>query len=160
MSPAESLGVFLRERGYMLAVAESCTGGLLGGILTSVPGASVWFTGGIIAYANSVKTGLLGVDNATLTHYGAVSEPVARQMAHGVCRALQADVGVSVSGIAGPYGGSPEKPVGTVWIGYCVCGHTEAEQYHFAGTREEVRVQATMTAIRGVQQRVERHLHT
>ena len=155
MNPCESLGAMLQARHLKLAVAESCTGGLLGAALTGVPGASNWFAGGVIAYANSVKTGLLGVQEATLAQHGAVSKETVLQMASGACKTLGAEVGLSISGIAGPDGGTLEKPVGTVWIGYCVQGRADAERYHFTGDREEVRAQAAATALLGLRKRVE-----
>ncbi len=106
----------LRARGWRLAIAESCTGGLLGHQITEMPGCSAWFLGGIIAYADIAKRKLLGVPAATLTRYGAVSAATARAMAHGVRAAFHADVGLAITGIAGPSGGTPQKPVGTVYI--------------------------------------------
>ncbi len=115
--PEALLGPLLLERGWRLAVAESCTGGLLGHRLTNIPGSSAYFVGGIIAYANEAKMRLLGVSEGVLLRHGAVSEPVVRQMAEGARKALGAEVALAVSGIAGPGGGTPEKPVGTVWVG-------------------------------------------
>ena len=106
----------LAERGLRLATAESCTGGGIGARITAVPGASEHYVGGVVSYANEVKTGVLGVDPAVLERHGAVSEPVVRQMARGAARLCGAECAVSVSGIAGPGGGTPEKPVGTVWM--------------------------------------------
>ena len=111
------VGEHLREMGRTLAVAESCTGGLAGHCLTNVPGSSDYFLGGVIAYAYQAKVDLLGVQWATLDKYGAVSEEVVIEMAQGARRALGADLGLSISGVAGPGGGTPEKPVGFVWIG-------------------------------------------
>ena len=119
-------GELLNENNYTLAVAESCTGGLLSDMITNVPGSSDYFNGGITAYANEAKINLLNVDEHAIIEYGAVSKDVALQMARGVAEALHADIGISTTGIAGPGGGSPEKPVGTVWIGYW------SEQDHFA----------------------------
>jgi nicotinamide-nucleotide amidase len=111
------VGQLLRDRHMTLAVAESCTGGLIAYRITNVPGSSDYFRGSITAYANEVKQGLLGVLDSALAEHGAVSERVARQMAAGVRRALHADVGISATGIAGPTGGTAEKPVGLVYIG-------------------------------------------
>ncbi len=114
--PEAHIGDLLRQRGLTLATAESCTGGLLGHRLTNVAGSSDYYRGGVIAYSNAAKTALLGVDPGTLAREGAVSEVVARQMARGVCRLFQAEVGIGITGIAGPGGGSAEKPVGLVYI--------------------------------------------
>ena len=141
------LAACLRERGWLCAVAESCTGGLAGASLTDIPGASLWFAGGVISYSNEVKNRLLGVDAETLRLHGAVSEPVVRQMAAGACRATGAQAAVSLSGVAGPDGGTPEKPVGTVWIGVAVNGTTSAFRHLFHGDRQSVREQAVAAAI-------------
>ncbi len=136
-----------RARGWRLAVAESCTGGLLGGRLTAPPGASDVFEGGVIAYDNRVKIALLGVDPAVLDQHGAVSEPVARQMASGVRARLGTDVGVAITGVAGPSGGTPEKPVGTVWLAADVAGAVRAVRVHLVGDRAEIRWRATQGAL-------------
>ena len=112
----ETVGELLRDQGLSMAVAESCTGGLIGHRLTDVPGSSGYFLGGVVAYANDVKMGLLGVRPETLREHGAVSEPVVVEMARGARRTTGADIGLATSGIAGPGGGTPEKPVGTVCI--------------------------------------------
>jgi PncC family amidohydrolase len=111
------IGEALRQRGWRLATAESCTGGLLGDHLTNVPGSSTYYVGGVVAYAYDAKVRILSVSWETLERYGAVSEEVVLEMAREVRRAMAADVGVSISGIAGPGGGTPEKPVGLIWIG-------------------------------------------
>ena len=139
------------ERGLTIAVAESCTGGLIGGALTAVAGSSSAFLGGIISYADSAKTALLGVPEAALAQHGAVSEDVAARMASGACVALGADVAVAVTGIAGPGGGSAEKPVGLVWIGIATREGTTAHRHDFEGSRNAVRT-ATVEAALG-------HLH-
>ncbi|GAB4402135.1 MAG: hypothetical protein OHK0052_25520 [Anaerolineales bacterium] len=113
----EQIGARLMARGWHLAVAESCTGGLIGHRLTDIPGASAYYLGSITAYAYEAKVRLLGVSWETLNQHGAVSRETVLQMARGIRSALNAQVGLSVSGIAGPGGGTPEKPVGTVWIG-------------------------------------------
>ena len=145
----------LMARGLTLATAESCTGGLIAATFTSMPGSSGWFVGGVVAYANSVKQGVLGVDAATLARHGAVSEAVVRAMALGACRALRADVAVSVSGVAGPGGGTLEKPVGLVWLGFARVDATgtatvDARCCHFSGAREAVRAQSVCEAVRGL----------
>jgi len=137
----------LRRRGLRIAVAESCTGGLLGGRLTAVPGSSSQFLGGVIAYADETKHQLLGVPTDLLHTHGAVSGPVACEMAIGAARALGAQVAVSITGIAGPDGGSPEKPVGTVWMGFALPTGTEAILRNLVGTREEVRGRAAQFAL-------------
>ncbi len=123
------IGELLRQRGWRLAVAESCTGGLIGHRLTNVAGASTYYMGSITAYAYEAKVRLLGVRWATLEQHGAVSRATVLEMARGVRHALAADMGLSVSGIAGPGGGTPEKPVGYTWIGLSVPGYEEAWCY-------------------------------
>ena len=137
----------LQTRHWTCAVAESCTGGMVGATITSVSGVSAWFAGGVISYSNDVKTALLGVSKTTLETCGAVSAPVVKEMAYGACRATGAQVAVALSGIAGPEGGSPDKPVGTVWIGIAVNGQTSAFLQHFSGNRHEIRCQATAVAL-------------
>jgi len=137
----------LLARRWTCAVAESCTGGLVGARLTSIPGASAWFAGGIISYANSVKEKLLGVSQTDLKQYGAVSEAVVKAMALGACRATGANAGVSLSGVAGPDGGTPDKPVGTVWIGVAVSGKAGGFLLHFDGSRDDIRSEAARAAI-------------
>jgi nicotinamide-nucleotide amidase len=135
-----------RTAGLKLAVAESCTGGLLGERLTNVPGSSDVFLGGVIAYHNDVKRNLLGVRAEDLEKYGAVSEQVALQMASGVREKLGAGVGVSVTGIAGPGGGTPEKPVGLVWVAVHA-SVIEARRFHVVGDRAEIRQRAAQAAL-------------
>lgn len=136
-----------RARGWRIAVAESCTGGLLGGRLTAPAGASDVFEGGVIAYDNRVKVAMLDVDPAVLAEHGAVSEPVARQMASGVRARFGTDVGVAITGVAGPSGGTPEKPVGTVWLAVDVHGDVRAVRVHLVGDRAEIRWRATQGAL-------------
>lgn len=133
--------------GKTLATAESCTGGGIGAAITAVPGASKVFKGGIISYTNEIKHALLGVELAALEKYGAVSNPVAGAMASGARKALQADVAVSVTGLAGPGGDEYGNPVGTVCIGYSDKHQTIAKQYRFYGDRDDIRQQATRTAL-------------
>jgi nicotinamide-nucleotide amidase len=137
----------LRTHGHTIAVAESCTGGLLGGRLTAVPGSSRQVLGGVIAYDNRLKVGLLGVPEAMLAEHGAVSEPVARAMASGVRASCGADVGVAITGIAGPGGGSEAKPVGTVWVAVDVRGEVHAVKPVLPGDRGEIRHRATQIAL-------------
>ena len=134
-------------QGKSFATAESITGGGIGAALTSVPGASLVFKGGIISYTDEVKRGVLGVAKQALETYGAVSEPVARQMAMGARRVMHADVAVSVTGLAGPTGDDFGHEVGTVFIGYAD-GHTvTVGEYHFEGDREAVRIQTIEAAL-------------
>ena len=140
----------LERRKAHLAVAESCTGGLLSGRLTAIPGSSRVFLGGVVAYDNEVKLGLLGVSADTIAAHGAVSEEVVRQMASGVARTFGADVALAVTGIAGPDGGSADKPVGTVWIGSLWGGQARAFRYVFPGERDLVRRRAVQAALDGL----------
>lgn len=148
------LAALLRERHMVCATAESCTGGLIGAMLTAVPGSSEWYAGGVVSYANSVKENLLGVPGGVLASCGAVSAPVVEAMAEGACRAAGADAACAVSGVAGPGGGTPGKPVGTVWIGWSVRGRTDSQCFLFEGGRGEVRRQAAEAAIAGLAERV------
>ena len=128
-----------RLAGKTLATAESCTGGGIGAALTAVSGSSAVYKGGIVSYCNEIKHALLGVDEKLLEELGAVSGPVAREMAIGARNALSADVAVSVTGLAGPGGDEYGNPVGTVFIGYADAKTALAREYHFLGDREEVR---------------------
>jgi len=137
----------VERRKAHLAVAESCTGGLVGARLTAIPGSSRVFLGGVVAYADEVKLGWLGVSADALAAHGAVSEEVVRQMASGVARAFGAETAIAVSGIAGPDGGSVEKPVGTVWIGALASGQVRAFHFVFPGDREVIRRRAAQAAL-------------
>lgn len=137
----------LIDRGLTIGTAESCSGGLIAHALTNVDGASRWFVGGVVAYSNAVKTSLLGVDAADLDRHGAVSEPVARAMAEGVRRVLGADCGIGVTGIAGPTGGTAEKPVGLVYIAVAVPTGTTVTRNVFAGSRLDVKRQTAERAL-------------
>ncbi len=137
----------LRTRGQTLAVAESCTGGGLGERITSVPGSSDVFVGGVISYANAVKQGLLGVKEVTLKAYGAVSAECACEMAEGARHVFGSDWAVSITGVAGPEGGTPEKPVGLVFIGIAGPDGVAAEEHRFRGNRENVRQRAGQFAL-------------
>ncbi|HXE57463.1 MAG TPA: competence/damage-inducible protein A [Gemmatimonadales bacterium] len=136
-----------RRRGWKLAVAESCTGGLLGGRITAVPGSSDVFVGGVIAYDNRVKLDELEVGAAVLAAHGAVSEPVALAMARGVARRYRTELALAITGVAGPAGGTPEKPVGTVWYAAAMEDTAVARRYVFPGTRDEVRARAAQAAL-------------
>lgn len=135
----EDIGRLLTDKGLTLAVAESCTGGLVGGRITSVAGSSSYFVGGIISYSDEVKIGVLGVDADLLARLGAVSADVAKQMARGVRERLSADIGVSITGVAGPDGGTLEKPVGLVFVGMSAGDDELAQRFEFTGGREAVR---------------------
>ena len=137
----------LRERGLRLATAESCTGGLLADRLTDIPGSSDYFLGGIVAYAYEAKVALLKVSWDTLQAYGAVSSETVLEMARGACRALGADLAVSVSGIAGPGGGLPNKPVGTTWFGLVAADREWSFVRKFDGDRVQNKAQASETAL-------------
>lgn len=143
----ESLAAILVEKGHTVTCAESCTGGLLAAELTRLPGSSQWFETGYVTYSNQAKQQLLGVNTTTLRHYGAVSEEVVREMALGALMAAKADYALSISGIAGPDGGSDAKPVGTVWFGLATKRGIRAERRHFHGQREDVRRQAVAFAL-------------
>lgn len=136
-------GELLKNRGLRLAVAESCTGGLVGHRLTNVPGSSAYFVGGVMAYANQAKEQFLGVQPATLERYGAVSRETVLEMARGARLGFQADIGLSTSGVAGPDGGTPEKPVGTVWVGLSTAGAEQAWLFHWQGDRLAIKEQTT-----------------
>jgi nicotinamide-nucleotide amidase len=143
----EVVGRGLRGRRLTLAVAESCTGGMLGGRITNVAGASDYFLGGVIAYSNALKERLLGVPRETLAAHGAVSEETAVAMAEGLVRATGADLGVSITGIAGPGGGTTEKPVGLVYIGIAGAGQPRAHRCLFLGDRSTIRLRAAQEAL-------------
>lgn len=147
---AAELGQLLLARGWTVTTAESCTGGLIAAALTDIDGCSAWFQQGVVTYANQSKSVLLGVDTNVIEAQGAVSEAVARAMADGARVCAGAEVAVAVSGIAGPGGGSTDKPVGTVWIAWCVQGAgIQAERYLFDGDRLAVRQAALLHALRG-----------
>ena len=140
--------VIHRLAGKTLVTAESLTGGGIGGALTGISGSSAVYKGGIISYTDEVKHRILGVPSAVLEEYGAVSEPVARAMAEGVRKLLEADASVSVTGLAGPGGDEYGNPVGTVYIGYCDAFATEVKHCLFHGDRESIRKQTAETALK------------
>jgi len=144
---AELVLAMCRERGLTIATAESCTGGLLGARITAIPGSSDVYQGGVVAYDNSVKRKLLAVRDVSLREHGAVSEQVAREMAEGCAQALGTDIGIGITGIAGPGGGTPDKPVGTVWIAVTGVGDTRTLGRVYVGDREEIRLRATQAAL-------------
>jgi nicotinamide-nucleotide amidase len=153
---AVRLGQALLARGRQVAVAESCTGGLIAAAITDIAGSSGWFDRGFVTYSNEAKVELLGVASETLAARGAVSEETARQMAAGALARSAADVAVAVTGIAGPGGGSPDKPVGTVCLAWARRGGTpEAVTRHFAGDRSEVRRATVEAALEGLLARLD-----
>jgi PncC family amidohydrolase len=133
----DQIGVLLSQRGWTLAVAESCTGGLLGHLITSVSGSSAYFQGGVISYSNEAKERVLGVPHETLLEHGAVSKETAIAMAQGARRLLETDIALSVTGIAGPTGGAPEKPVGLVYLGLAAEGVDLWEKHLWPGDRAD-----------------------
>nr|WP_236589563.1 CinA family protein [Ramlibacter aurantiacus] len=137
----------LQARGWMLATAESCTGGLIAAACTDRAGSSGWFDRGFVTYSNEAKTEVLGVDPGWIAAHGAVSEVVARALAHGAIRHSRAQVAVAVTGIAGPGGGSADKPVGTVWFGFVVDGRLSSEARHFPGDRAAIRAATVRHAL-------------
>ena len=146
---AQQLGECLKGQGLTLATAESCTGGWIAKTVTDLAGSSDWFEGSIVCYSNALKQGLLGVPEEILDTFGAVSSETVKAMTEGVFRSTPADVAVSVSGIAGPGGGSCKKPVGTVWLCWGKRGEdTFVHEFHFEGDREAVRFQSVEKALR------------
>lgn len=161
LNTLERLASLLRQRGWMLTTAESCTGGLIAAACTELAGASDWFERGFVSYSNAAKTELLGVPSALIERHGAVSEPVARAMAEGALRQSQATLSLAVTGVAGPSGGSAEKPVGTVWFAWCLPPtdetkgpHTLSQVQHFVGTRRAVRAHTLTHALNRLEQLV------
>ncbi|MBC3767689.1 nicotinamide-nucleotide amidase [Neptunicella marina] len=144
---AEELAKLLVANDWTITCAESCTGGGVAVAITSIAGSSQWFERGFITYSNQAKTDLVGVDPATLKQYGAVSQQVVEQMAQGAAKQANAELAISISGIAGPDGGSEEKPVGTVWFGLTLNSHTQSEKQLFQGNRHQVREQAVHFAL-------------
>jgi nicotinamide-nucleotide amidase len=136
----------------MLGVAESCTGGLIGAAITEVAGSSHWFRGGVIVYANALKEQLLGIDPDLLSRYGAVSGEIARAMASGAARLLACDIAVAATGIAGPEGGTADKPVGTVYLGLSYRNTVVDRLYRFNGSRRQIQEKTVQTAVDMVRQ--------
>jgi nicotinamide-nucleotide amidase len=148
---AAQVGGFLKAHGLMLTTAESCTGGGVAQAVTEISGSSAWFERGFVTYANEAKQEMLGVPLDTLLQHGAVSEAVVREMVAGALRNSHAQVALAVSGIAGPSGGTPEKPVGTIWFAWGVKDRTcIARRHHLAGNRSEIRAQSVRIALQGV----------
>ncbi len=138
----------LLARGWMLATAESCTGGMIAAACTDLAGSSQWFERGFVTYSNEAKAEMLAVPPGLIEEHGAVSEPVARAMADGALAHSRAQVSLAVTGIAGPTGGTEAKPVGTVWFAWCVGGETHSEMQHFAGDRAAVRMATVRYALK------------
>ncbi len=147
LSLAQALSQLLLARGWMLATAESCTGGLIAATCTELSGSSVWFERGFVTYSNAAKSELIGVAPAVIATHGAVSEAVATAMAQGARTHSAAQVSLSVTGVAGPTGGSPAKPVGTVWFGWSMPDREHAEMCRFEGDRRAVRRQTVRHAL-------------
>jgi nicotinamide-nucleotide amidase len=148
VTSAEQLAEMLVRRGWMLATAESCTGGLIAAACTDLAGSSNWFERGFVTYSNEAKTELLGVDAKTIAIHGAVSEAVVRAMAAGAVSHSRARVSMAVTGVAGPTGGSKDKPVGTVWFGFMVDAELTSEARLFPGDRAAVRAATVEYALR------------
>lgn len=148
---AAQIGEALRSHGMMLATAESCTGGGVAQAITDIAGSSGWFERGFITYANDAKREMLGVSEETLRQHGAVSEAAVREMAEGALRYSHAHIALAVSGIAGPSGGTADKPVGMVWFAWCIKGGAcVAQLHHLSGNRAEIRAQSVRIALQGV----------
>ncbi len=150
----EQLADALVARGWMMVTAESCTGGMIAARCTDLSGSSNWFERGFVTYSNAAKCELIGVPTALIEQHGAVSEPVARAMAHGALMHAHAQVSVAVTGIAGPTGGSPGKPVGTVWLAWCVGDQISSELQVFEGDRQAVREATVQHALQGLLNRL------
>ncbi len=156
MNPlAQTAGLGLQTRGLMLATAESCTGGLLAAELTSIPGSSAWFERGFVSYSNAAKQHQLGVPATLLRDHGAVSPEVATAMVRGAVEHSAARVAIAITGIAGPEGGTPAKPVGTIYIAWQLPGHCDTRLYHFHGERGMIRTHSCNAALQGLLQRLE-----
>lgn len=148
---AQQVAAQLILKGLTLATAESCTGGAIGALLTSLAGSSMWFNGGIISYSNTAKINLLAVDPELIQTFGAVSQEVVEAMAIGGSKALLVDVCVAVSGVAGPGGGSADKPVGSVWIAWSGLGkQVRSQLYHFDGNRQDIQSAAVKMSLEGI----------
>jgi nicotinamide-nucleotide amidase len=143
-------GERLSKHGLSIATAESCTGGWIAKILTDIPGSSGWFERGFVTYSNEAKQDMLGVQGSSLQQHGAVSEQIVKEMARGAISNSRADVSVAVSGVAGPGGGTADKPVGTVWLAWAAGKNLRTLHVHLSGERSRVREQAVELALQGV----------
>ena len=150
----QTLAQRLMAQHWMMASAESCTGGMISARCTDFAGSSAWFERGFVTYSNAAKQELLGVDAGLIAQHGAVSEAVARSMALGAFQHSKAQATVAVTGVAGPAGGSADKPVGTVWFAWCIEGRVEAEKQLFAGDRAAVREATVLHALQGLLTRI------
>lgn len=150
----EQLSGALRQQSACMATAESCTGGMIAAACTDVSGSSEWFDRGFVTYSNNAKTDMLGVDPTLLAQHGAVSEPVAAAMAAGARLAAKVSYAVAVTGVAGPTGGSADKPVGTVWFGWATPAGVSTERMHFDGDRQAIRQATVKHALSGLLLRV------
>ena len=144
------LAGLLLAKGQMMATAESCTGGMIAAACTELAGSSAWFERGFVTYSNEAKTELLGVPAALIAEHGAVSEPVVRAMAEGALRQSRAHIAVAVTGVAGPGGGSADKPVGSVWFGWATAAGVKTQLRHLAGDRQQVRQATVQHALQGL----------
>lgn len=148
MNLEQKIGIILTKQKKTLAVAESCSGGLLGHRLTNIAGSSNYFVGGVLVYANRAKTRFLGVSSHLLKKYGAVSQPVAHNMANSIRKILKTDFGISITGIAGPTGGTIQKPVGLTYIAVAKSKKTLCKEFHFKGSRQKIKTEATQSALK------------
>ena len=151
---ATQLGKVLTDRGLYIAAAESCTGGWVSAAITQIPGSSTWFDRGYVTYSNEAKREMLGVRAKTLDTQGAVSRAVVEEMAKGALKKSRATFSVAISGIAGPDGGSEEKPVGTVWMAWCIQGKVDSALFCLPGDRQDVRAAAVSLALQGLLVRI------
>lgn len=149
---ASEIGELLLAKNRVLCLAESCTGGLASGLMTEISGSSAWFDSGLVVYSNQAKQDLLNVSAESLRQYGAVSEQVAIEMAMGALNQGRASIAASVTGIAGPNGGTKEKPVGTVCFAWAVSGTTSTTTKHFYGNRQDIREQSIFTLLTGIKE--------
>lgn len=148
---AQRVGLILKEKRLFIVTAESCSGGLLAAALTDVPGSSAYFERGFITYSNIAKQEVLGVHSETLERFGAVSVEVVKEMAEGALRNSHAQIGVAITGIAGPDGGTKEKPIGSVWVAWARLGlSTKTAKTHFDGDRASIRMQTVEFALEGL----------
>ena len=153
---AKEIGTLLKERRLTLGLVESATGGLISHLITGVPGSSAYYRGSVTAYANEIKTGVAGVKESTINRYGAVSPQVAEEMARGGQKLLGVDICLADTGIAGPGGATPDKPVGLFYLGLCHSGTTCSQEHNFAGNREQNKLSAAMAALSWLKEYLEK----